>query len=161
MAVVQVQVDTTEVSEALENLIRLGRRPEPALKDIGEYMQVAVDDRFAAQTAPDGTPWAPNSPKTLARKRNPRILHDSTRLRGSINYQVQGAELRQGTNLIYAATQHFGAAQGAFGRTSRGGPIPWGDIPARPILGFSGDDQAEMLRLLMEHTTRAWSGRSA
>jgi hypothetical protein len=37
---------------------------------------------------------------------------------------------------------HFGAKQGAFGRTSRGGPIPWGDIPARPLLPI--DEQGNM-----------------
>jgi phage gpG-like protein len=32
---------------------------------------------------------------------------------------------------------HFGARQGAFGRTRRNGPIPWGNIPARPFLPIS------------------------
>jgi rhamnose transport system permease protein len=38
---------------------------------------------------------------------------------------------------IYGAVMQFGAAQGAFGTTARGAPIPWGSIPARPFLGRS------------------------
>jgi len=46
--------------------------------------------------------------------------------------------------MVYAAVHQFGAAQGAFGNTSRGSPIPWGDIPARPYLGLSDDDRQEI-----------------
>lgn len=159
MAGVQVQVDTQEVSQALERLVRFGRNPDPALKDIGEYMQRSVDNRFANQEDPDGNAWAPNTAATLLNKRNPRVLHESTILRGSIHYQVNNGELRQGTPMIYAATQQAGARRGSFGRTQRGGPIPWGDIPARRFLGFSSGDQGEILRLLEVHTAGSWHGQ--
>ncbi|TGG92523.1 phage virion morphogenesis protein [Natronospirillum operosum] len=159
MAGVHIQVDTREVSQALERLVRFGRRPDAALKDVGEYMQRSVDDRFISQTDPDGQAWAPNTAATLLRKRNPKVLHESTILRGSIHYQVSGGELRQGTPMIYGAVQQLGAGKGDFGKTSKGGPIPWGDIPARRFLGFSTGDRGEILRLLEEHGTGAWSGR--
>ena len=53
-----------------------------------------------------------------------------------------------GSSLEYAAVQQFGARRGEFGRTRRGAPIPWGDIPARPFLGVSRVDRVEILDIL-------------
>ncbi|MCS4503887.1 phage virion morphogenesis protein [Arhodomonas aquaeolei] len=161
MAGVQVHVDDTEVRAALERLHRFAESPAAAMKDAGEYMQRAVDDRFNAQQSPDGQAWAPNTPVTLLRKKNPRILHEraGSGLRGSIHYRASDTEMRQGTDRVYAAVHQFGAEQGAFGTTSRGAPIPWGDIPARPYLGFSADDSAEILQIMEDHIQQRWSQR--
>lgn len=157
MAGVQVEVNDAEVRAALERLHQFAASPAAAMKDAGEYMQRAVDDRFANQEGPSGKAWAPNSPVTLLRKKNPRILHESTNLRGSIHYRASDDEMRQGTNLDYAAAQHFGMEQGYAGQTARGAPIPWGEIPARPYLGFSDDDNAEILRIMEDHIRNRWS----
>ncbi len=53
-----------------------------------------------------------------------------------------------GSPSIYAGTHQFGAAKGAFGSTSKGAPIPWGDIPARPFLGLSDADEADIRDLI-------------
>lgn len=159
MAGVQVRVDDRELLAALERLSRYGARPAAAMKDAGEYMQRAVDDRFQAQQDPEGRRWKANSPVTLLRKKNPRILHEAPLLRGSIHYRADDREMRQGTNLDYAAPHQFGAKQGAFGKTRRGGPIPWGDIPARPFLGFSAEDAAEVLHILEDHARQSWDSK--
>ena len=39
--------------------------------------------------------------------------------------------------MAYAAVHQYGAAKHSF----TGGKTPWGDIPARPFLGLSTDDQ--------------------
>jgi phage virion morphogenesis protein len=56
-----------------------------------------------------------------------------------------------GTNIKYAAVQQFGAKAGAFGATRRGGKIPWGDIPARPFMGISGDDRSAILDIIRKY----------
>ena len=56
-----------------------------------------------------------------------------------------------GSPSIYAGTHQFGAEKGAFGATSRGDPIPWGNIPARPFLGLSGDDETEIGNLITDY----------
>ena len=53
-----------------------------------------------------------------------------------------------GSGRVYAGTHQFGAKRGAFGRTAKGGPIPWGDIPARPFLGLSDADANEITALV-------------
>jgi phage gpG-like protein len=36
-----------------------------------------------------------------------------------------------------------------------GFPMPWGDIPARPFLGFSDDDQAAILEIVRNYLNPA------
>lgn len=49
-----------------------------------------------------------------------------------------------GSGLIYAGTHQFGAQKGSYGSTSKGQPIPFGDIPAREFLGLSYADREEI-----------------
>ena len=64
---------------------------------------------------------------------------------------VSGNQLTVGTNTRYGAMQQFGARKGQFGRTSRGAPIPWGNVPPRPWLGISTSDRAEIADILRRH----------
>jgi len=66
-----------------------------------------------------------------------------------------------GSVLEYAAVQQFGAKKGAFGRTRRGAPIPWGDIPPRPFLGLSDADRRSILDLIAEHLDEGLNERRA
>ena len=67
-------------------------------------------------------------------------------LRDQIHYQISGDLLLVGSNMIYAATQQFGAKKGEFGKGA-----PWGDIPAREYLGISIADQAELQNIVADH----------
>lgn len=66
-------------------------------------------------------------------------LLDTGALRSSIAFNATGNSVEVGTNLKYAKTHQFGAKQGAFGRSKRGGQIPWGNIPARPFMPIRND----------------------
>ena len=68
-------------------------------------------------------------------------------------YDAHSAEA--GLLLDYATPHQFVTEQGEFGLTSRGGPIPWGDIPARPFLGWSDDLDAEITGAVERHFTDA------
>lgn len=123
----------------------------PALAEIGEELAESTRQRFSSSTAPDGSRWAPNAPATLARKRGTRPLVDSGILGGGITYQLVDGGVEIGSSRIYAGTQQLGAKRGQYGRTSRGAPIPWGDIPARPFLGVSAADEQIILGILADH----------
>lgn len=60
---------------------------------MGEYLLQATDDRFVQEIAPDGTPWLPNSPRTIAHKRRLgrilKILQSTGRGRHSIRYRIR------------------------------------------------------------------------
>ena len=140
--------------------------PHAMYADMGEYLTSSVQERFRTSTAPDGSKWAANSETTylniLGKQHNrkdgkinakgvnrvmskkPLVL--SGTLRDQIHYQISGDLLLVGSNMIYAATQQFGAKKGEYGKGA-----PWGDIPAREYLGISIADQAELQNIVADH----------
>lgn len=144
--------------------------PKPMLRDIGEFLLIAHDQRFASQASPDGTPWKALSPAYLKRKKKnqDKILVLDGFLKNTLRYQVSDNQLLFGTNRIYGAMMHFGGSidvaarsQQAYfrqdGKTSEVGNLfvskrksnfaQWVtigaytiQIPARPWLGISDDD---------------------
>lgn len=150
---IQLDIEARSALEALGELLDRVEDPRPAFRDIGEYLDLAHRDRWDAQKAPDGTPWAPLSEVTKKRKTRNRdkILVESGDLQDLLRYDVSLEELLFGTNQPYGAVQQFGAKQGEFGQNSRGAPIPWGDIPARPWLGLADEDEEPVLEILERH----------
>lgn len=142
----------------------------PMLRDIGEFLLIAHDQRFASQASPDGTPWQALSPAYLKRKKKNRdkILVLDGFLKNTLRYQVNNNELLFGTNRIYGAMMHFGGSidvaarsqQAYFRQDGKTGDVgnqfvskrksnfaQWVtigaytiQIPARPWLGISDDD---------------------
>jgi|SRR5690625_567144 len=154
---IEIEIDTTELTAALARLIHAGQNPQPALQEAGEYLRESTKRRFAEKTAPDGSPWPANAESVIAQKgRSDPLVGESKRLSREIHYRARGDLLEIGTNLEYAAAQHFGMPQGHAGKTRRGTPIPWADVPARAFLGFSDTDRGEILQLLEQHINRGW-----
>lgn len=170
---IEVQFDDSEIMEALGKLkvkMTTGRRP--VMAEIGEYLTESTKERFADGKGPDGEAWAANSETTINQmlgrtKGNYRkvrggmsakgkrrvagkkpLIGESKALSSGIHYKATKDDVEVGSSMIYAAVQHFGASKGEFGNTKRNTPIPWGDIPARPYLGFSDDDRSEVLTIL-------------
>ncbi|OJV61460.1 MAG: phage morphogenesis protein [Burkholderiales bacterium 64-34] len=148
---------------------------KPVLLEIGQDMTESSTRRFETATAPDGSAWAPNSEVTLARyssmfarkkdgeltKRSAAKLAakkpgigETRALSTTIDYQLRGDDaVAIGSPMIYAGTFHYGAKSGEFGfgfyATREGSfPLPWGDIPARPFLGASEEDKANIVDLV-------------
>lgn len=157
MAGTFIRVDDENARTALAELARLIGNPEPALRDIGAYLERSHDERFAAGEAPDGSKWAPlsESYRAIKPQHRDKVLVLEGHLRNSLHYQVEDDGLLFGTDRIYGAVHQFGAAKGSFGTTQRGSPIPWGDIPARPFLGLSDADREEIAAILEEHIQAA------
>lgn len=157
-----VQIDLDAAQAAGELAEGLAGRLDDAsrlMKVIGQHMVVTTDERFVDEEAPSGDDWAELSPATVAKKKKnkDRILQEQGRpegLRANIAYQVTQNSVRIGANKPYAGVMQFGAEEGAFGETSAGQPIPFGDIPARPYVGASGEDREvirEMIRNFVVH----------
>lgn len=148
------------------------------LSRVGEVLAETTKQRFQTSTAPDGTRWEPNAPATyenllarfkgsvtrrgkLSAKGAARaagkkpLIGETGALATQIFYRQSGDMVEIGSPMIYAAVHQFGAAAGAFGSTSRGAPIPWGDIPARPFLGLSADDEQFIIEIFGEYFSAA------
>jgi phage gpG-like protein len=150
-----IVVNEREVLAGLGRLLAAGENPRPWLSAIGN---AGVDEtrlRFSESRAPDGSAWAPLSPVTIALRRgsSAQPLLDTGALRNSITSVVDDKSVTIGTNKVQAPMLHFGARRGQFGRgqyrTRRGSfPIPWGDVPARPIFGVSREFKSEIVTIL-------------
>lgn len=162
---ITIELQSDRVTPALDRLAQLLDDLTPVMDEIGEYLIAATRARFAEGKGPDGTPWAPKSEATIAAykaRKDPvdhRPLFGPT---GALSSQFSTVatpdSVEIGTNLIYAAVMQFGAEAGQFGArmgTDKRGrsffmPIPWGDIPARPFLGLSDDDETAILSIVTE-----------
>lgn len=162
----RVEIQDQEVQAALERLVESGEDMSPAMRDIGEYLVESTKGRFRTGTAPDGTPWAPNSEATIraalyrmGRKAPPKGatlpakrpgIGESRRLGQEIHYRAGPQDVEVGSALIYAGTFHLGARKRQYGSDSAGRPIPWGDIPARPFVGLSEEDGGAIEEIVAE-----------
>lgn len=167
MTELSIRIDDAELQAALAKLIARAGNPNPVLKAIGESLAESTRRRFGTSTAPDGSRWAPNSPVTVERYLEARSgtrkkdgslskkgatlagskkpLVGATRLLGNqIVWQAGGKSVAVGSNRIYARVQQLGASARQFGRA------PWGNIPARPFLGVSAGDKAEILETIAD-----------
>jgi phage virion morphogenesis protein len=129
-----VQVFDFGVDKALSGLLQRLDDPSDTLDAIANALVENVRQTFNDSEDPYGVPWAPLNP--LFREGQP--LRDTDVLMNSIDKDVGADFIAFGTNVEYAPPHQYGAEQGEFGRNSRGAPIPWGDVPARPFLPTEG-----------------------
>lgn len=146
---IEVKIDDEKIVKALQGLQRSVGNISPALKIIGEVLVESTKQRFVTTTDPDGNPWLLNSVlSTLLYKEGDRPLTGETgSLMDTINYQLIGQDtLEIGSPMEYAAMQQFGGTKSEF-------PFLWGDIPARPFLGISAEDEAIILSTIDDFLT--------
>lgn len=151
--VIDIKFNDLEVQSALNVLIRRAQDQTELMRQVSAIFEDATAGAFASESDPStGIAWDPLSAVTLAlrpERMGAPILNatGSAGLLGSISTDHGKDYAEIGTNRIYAPTHQFGARQGEFGTSSRGGPIPWGDIPARPYLGISPAHEKDILAL--------------
>lgn len=152
-----VEINNAQVLDALNRLLLAGQDMNPVLLAIGEGITKRAKERFDTLAAPDGTPWAPNAPSTIDAyvsekggysKKTGKLLKKGALMQISkkplqghsgdlarqISSDVLGNVLTVGAGPKYAAMQQFGGKKSEF-------PNLWGDIPARPFLPVTRDEQ--------------------
>lgn len=140
---VEIDVPREEMRGALGRFTDLD--PAFLLDPIGALVTSQVQRRIDTEkTGPDGDAWAPNSEGTETLVRSGALLD-------SIDYEVSGGAAEVGSSLVYGAIHQFGgtivpkqAEALVFrigGRTIRAKKV---EIPARPYLGLSAANRAEI-----------------
>ncbi len=180
----EVSIDESSVGKAFDELVeRLGNLTTP-LNDIAEYLHQSTDNRFRQQVAPDGSPWAPLAPSTLARKKGSRILRDKGTLQDTLRHIVSNNELAFGTDRPYGAIHQFGGkiehaarSQQVYFRQGKDGSVgnrfvkknksnfsQWAtrgasatDMTARPYLGLSSEDETEILAIVGDYLAEGFT----
>lgn len=126
----------------------------PLMQDIAQYLFNDARERFRRERAPDGSKWAPRSQSTLdayRRQGSPwgRILQKEGSLIGSLATDAGNGFAEIFVNQPYAAMMQFGGSKRRF-------PQLWGDIPARPFLGFEQPQIDTMTKIVSEWLKSEW-----
>lgn len=182
---IRVEVQDQAVQALLHRLSQSVKNLQPAMGEIGTTLVDHVRLGFKGGTDPWGSKWKSIGQAAimgrLKHRKNSFLksgkiskpgqnyltggvqpLLDTGNLRSSITYRATGNSVEVGTNVKYASTHQIGAKQGAFGRTRRNSPIPWGNIPARPFMPIRNGKadlpagwQAEIVGILQRRIAEA------
>lgn len=139
---IDVQIGDREVRDFLNRRKERAKDLRPAYGSIGEYMLREIEARFAGEHDPEGGPWTPLSPLTIAKKKTDKILTEDSYLRGDIHYIATGDHVSIGTAKVYGAIHQLG------GKAGRGKKVT---IDARPYLGVNDDNRNEFLEIVKDH----------
>jgi len=121
------------VEARLARLTRADRRQ--LLEGAGAVLESSARRRIDSEkTGPDGNPWRDWSPAYAeTRHGNQSLLSAESGLLDSLSSEVRGHEVEVGSNLVYAAVHQLGGAEVGM------------PIPARPYLGVSDLDEADIM----------------
>jgi len=156
-----------KVQKEIAKVAKKTGNPAPALKAMGKVLTLSTDERFSKQEDPQGNKWKELKPVTRKRKKNSKILTESTKLRDGISDQLDGDDtLLVGSDSPYGAIHQLGGTikqEGmtlhlkGTGRNTRFAKKGQGDrtktvnrtikMPARPYLGVSKADETELLAI--------------
>ncbi len=151
MPSIRLEGDTRQLLRKLQKLKNIDKKG--INKAIGEGLRSSTVERFSTQKAPDGKKWR-NSIR--ASEDGGVTLTKTARLKNSIKSYGDGAGAVVGTNTIYAGTHQFGARRTIRAESPKGlrFKVSGGkwvtkkkvkvNIPARPFLGISKEDQEEI-----------------
>jgi phage virion morphogenesis protein len=120
-----ITINDVLARDDLREMIARIDQPAPFYNAIGNLLVASVGENFLAERAPDGTPWTPLAPATIAARRRRgssaiAILRERGRLKGSISHQVEADGVRIGATAPYAAIHQFG---GTINKSARSGKI--------------------------------------
>jgi phage virion morphogenesis protein len=140
MSDISINIDNAELNRLFKELENKVQNPTEALRNVGEYMLGSIDIGFQQEIDPDGVPWQPNSPFTIAEKqrlgRIQKILQSTGAMRSRYNYRVEGRTLKVGNSDPKAVKHQLGIG-----------------VPVRKHLGIRKEDPdniAEILRTYIE-----------
>ena len=139
---IEIRYDDRRLQQLLNRLQGRVDNLEPAMREIAGHLVDSVAGSFESQSAPDGTAWEPLADSTI-RERLRRgygagpILERSGDLASRILADWDDEVAVAGTNLIYAATHHYGDERRS--------------IPARPFLGVTDEARSAIVGSLLDH----------
>jgi phage virion morphogenesis protein len=114
---------------------------KPLFTEIGSALEGTTRERFSTKRAPDGTPWLDISPSWRQYKKAKGFAEGILTMRGDLLSSIAfeaGADYVE----IVAGPQEYAAIH-RFGGTEEM-PAGAAAIPARPYLGLSQEDEAEI-----------------
>ena len=142
---IEIEFDNKEVHEKLLNLAQRTENLRPLMKNIAGIFSYSTEENFKEEGRPDK--WldlaeSTKKQRTKKRKWPGQILQVEGKLAASINTFYDNDSAVIGSNLEYAAIHQLG------GQASRNKSV---EIPARPYLGISDEEQQEIIDLIVKY----------
>jgi len=141
-------INANEIVARIDKRILQAKNTKPLMNNVSVDMKNKARMRFQQEKDPEGKKWARNSEVTIKRKKSNKPGTDTGRLKNSIKNKSTLQAAVAGTNVKYAPTFNYGAKKGQYSQYSLLKPktgkvhyVPWGDIPARRFVGFSGNQK--------------------
>ncbi|SEQ40624.1 Mu-like prophage protein gpG [Solimonas aquatica] len=157
---IDIETNFPAVHAAFLDLAHRAADMTPAMEQLAHLLLDESEDAFARQRSPNsGDSW-PTLAATTIRERAElgywpgKMLQRTGHLAASLVPDHGPDFAAVGTNLDYAAVMFFGAERGEFGSTSKGAPIPWGDIPGREYMGLSAEREPDALDIVGDYLLR-------
>jgi phage gpG-like protein len=143
----RLKTDGSPIGRHLASLQQLDATQfQAARREIGEFLLGDIQDCFDRQKLADGSPM-PQSQAAI--KRRGKTLIDHHHLYDSYVYQLTAGGVEVGSDMVYAAINHFG------GKTGRGHKT---EIKSRPVMGLDGRRERDIGDYLVAAITRAQPG---
>lgn len=147
----EIKIESQGVQDALNQLLYRAAHLNSAMARVAAVMASATEGAFADEADPvTGQRWAPLSEETTIpfRLESGHWPGKMLQVGGGLDSSIETAYGEDfamiGTNLIYARIQHEG------GRTSPASMIFDEEIPARPFLGLSVQDQQDAVQIIRD-----------
>jgi phage gpG-like protein len=112
----------------MKDLKQTTKNLEPAFRDFGNYLKKETDTQFQKEIDPNGKPWEPLKPSTIARKRTPYKLRETFFMYNSIYFKSSGTTFEFGIKDPKYQFHHFGTSK----------------MPARVIVGVPQDRRKKL-----------------
>lgn len=160
MSMIRIEFDDlARRHRALEKL--QSRHERRNLMDtIGAYGESSTRQRFIDGVGPDGEQWKESG---RVRAQGGQTLRDEGRLMNSITFEASPDHAEWGSNLIYAGIHQVGGritAKNAkalvFNIGNQTIAVKSVDIPARPFLGISAEDEREIGHIVNDWADGVW-----
>lgn len=137
----RVALEDRQAQAMFDRMQREARSALPLFTEIGSALEATTRERIqTTKRAPDGTPWVALSPEWATRKAEKGYAAGILTMRGdllnSVTFEAGPAYVD-----IIAGPSEYALIHQEGGQAGRGHKV---NIPARPYLGISDDDQVEI-----------------
>jgi phage virion morphogenesis protein len=149
----RIEYENKDLNTVLDRLILRNTKLRPLYAEISNALLLSTKRRFQTETDPQGIPWAPLKPETLARKKTDKKLREALRLYNTLRVDFSsefGGVSAGGPGVPYAAIHQLGG-------TPDMAPGP-AAVVAREYLGFSDDDVKEIMSIAIDYESDAIRG---
>jgi len=160
---ITISVDDTQIQATLRRIRERVGNLRPALAAVANELQSITDHAFQTETDPTtGQRWQRTRRNVLLGFSNVsnQVLHDTGQLAASIQPRSGDNFAEVGTNKAYAPVHQFGSSPYVI-RPRHKKALAFGGVvvksvnhpgvPARPFLGLSAADKAEIITILEQH----------